>query len=143
MKNDNYDYYLEVGRRIRTSRLAAGLSQDELARRIGYSGRSAVSKLESGIIAPDLILIDKLSSVLDVTRNWLMYGEEGSEPSTYIDVTTEEIIVIEKFGMLNPSMQNRLKAYMDKLLELQQMEEDAETPQPDRFRTPDGKINLQ
>lgn len=35
--------------RIRQRRLELGLSQDELAKRVGYSERSAIAKIETGV----------------------------------------------------------------------------------------------
>ena len=38
-----------IGKNIRRAREALGWSQEELARRMGYKGRSAITKIESGI----------------------------------------------------------------------------------------------
>lgn len=37
------------GDRIRQRRLELGISQDELAKRVGYSERSAIAKIETGV----------------------------------------------------------------------------------------------
>lgn len=121
MLND-HEYDMEVGSRIRIARLSAGLSQDELAKKVGYSNRSAISKLEAGVTTLDLKYVDLLASALDVTVSWIIGYE--SEPVTPVGVTADELIIIEKYDMLNDSMQKRLLAYMDKLLELQKMEDE-------------------
>ena len=40
---------MTLGDKIRIRREEAGLSQDELARRLGYKSRSTIAKLESGV----------------------------------------------------------------------------------------------
>ena len=69
----------ERGLRIADSRKAIGLSQDELAHRVGI-GRQAISAIENGGDFKTQTL-DNLAIVLGVSVDFIMYGknEENSE----------------------------------------------------------------
>lgn len=56
----------DLGRRIARAREAAGLSQSELAGRVGLS-QSAVSRIESGLRGVDSIELAEIARALDVT----------------------------------------------------------------------------
>ncbi|WP_040494017.1 helix-turn-helix domain-containing protein [Ilumatobacter nonamiensis] len=56
---------LEVGERVRDAREAAGLSQRELAARMGTS-QAAVARLEAGGTGATLTTLQKVASALDL-----------------------------------------------------------------------------
>lgn len=53
----------EVGRRIREARELKGMTQEELATKLG-TGKSTVSKYENGSINPSLELLNRIAIVL-------------------------------------------------------------------------------
>ncbi len=57
---------LEVGERVRGAREAAGLSQRELAARMG-SSQAAVARLEAGGTGATLTTLQKVATALDLT----------------------------------------------------------------------------
>lgn len=57
---------LEVGERVREAREAAGLTQRELASRMGTS-QAAVARLESGGTGATLTTLQKVASALNLT----------------------------------------------------------------------------
>lgn len=57
---------LEVGERVRDAREAAGLTQRELAARMGTS-QAAVARLETGGTGATLTTLQKVASALDLT----------------------------------------------------------------------------
>ena len=57
---------LEVGERVREAREAAGLTQRELATRMGTS-QAAVARLEAGGTGATLTTLQKVASALDLT----------------------------------------------------------------------------
>ncbi len=71
-----------MGDRIRQARKQAGLTQSELAEKIGVKF-AAVHKYEAGLVVNlRRETIEKLAEVLDVKPSWLMcLDEEGSEES--------------------------------------------------------------
>ena len=66
---------MEIADRIQDLRKKKGLSQEELADKMGVS-RQAVSKWESGLSTPDLERILLLSDFFEVTTDYLLKGTE-------------------------------------------------------------------
>lgn len=65
-----------IGKRIKERRLELGLSQDELAKRIGLKSKSTICKIERGednLTSPTL---QKYAKALNTTSIYLMYGKQ-------------------------------------------------------------------
>lgn len=62
---------MNVGERIKQRRLELGLSQDELAKKVGYKSRSSINKIE---LSRDLPLrkVELMAKALDTTPGYLM-----------------------------------------------------------------------
>ena len=56
-----------LAQNIRALRLAKGLTQDDLAKLLGLSGKSAVAQWESGATQPRSSLLPRLAEILGVT----------------------------------------------------------------------------
>ena len=69
---------MTVGERIRQRRIELGLTQEELAKRLGYASRSSVNKME---VARDLPLkkVEAMANALMVTPSYLMGWEADIE----------------------------------------------------------------
>ena len=63
----------QLGARIAQLRRDQGLTQEMLAQRMGVSPQ-AVSKWERGLACPDLVFLDDLADLLDVTIEELLLG---------------------------------------------------------------------
>lgn len=70
---------MDISERIQGLRKAGGLSQEELADRLGVS-RQAVSKWESGQSTPDLEKVIGLSSFFSVSTDYILKGTEPEPP---------------------------------------------------------------
>lgn len=80
----------KIGQRIKQVREALGMTQAELARRMGYSARSTINRIENGSQAFPMKKLDKFAQVLDVTPAFLAgFTEEdipeGLNKEYYID----------------------------------------------------------
>ena len=62
-----------IGKRIRKSRIIAGISQDRLNGLVGY-GKGGVYQLEHGKAMPTAGRLAALSSVLHVSPEYILYG---------------------------------------------------------------------
>lgn len=62
----------DIGERVRESRLAAGLSQDDLAREIGLE-RTKIAKIEAGDRRVDALELARLSSALGVPMSHFLH----------------------------------------------------------------------
>ena len=95
---------MTIGERIREERERQGLSQDELAKKMGYSNRSSVSTMES---ASDLTLkkVKKVASALGVSPEHLM-GWDAPAPSAPPTFLT-------KYNRLNHSGRDYIDTQLD------------------------------
>ena len=62
----------DLFKNIRNRRIAAGLTQGELADRVGYTDRSTISKIETGAIEPSLTKIKQIAEELGVSPSTLI-----------------------------------------------------------------------
>ncbi len=86
LKNNNPNI---LGKRIRIARENLGLSQTQLCHRIGYTSRSAITKIENGTNLLTQPKIEKIAEALNVSPAYLMGWEDnpsGENKSTKIDI---------------------------------------------------------
>lgn len=74
--------------RIRERRIQLGLSQEDLAIKMGYKSRSTINKIESGAVDIARNKIEKFAEVLNTTPAYLMGWNE--EDQYYIDKEAAE-----------------------------------------------------
>ncbi len=67
---------MEINERIKALRIARSMSQEDLAKRVGYSGRSSIAKVEAGQLDISQSMIKKYADALGVTPVYLLYGNE-------------------------------------------------------------------
>lgn len=80
---------IETGNRLAQLRKEKGLSQEELANRIGVS-RQAISKWENGESSPDTDNLVALAKVYGVTIDELINGEEAKPEPEKVDAEVVE-----------------------------------------------------
>jgi transcriptional regulator with XRE-family HTH domain len=66
---------MTIGERIKERRIELGLSQDELAKRVGYKSRSSINKIETSRSLP-ASKITLMARALDTTESSLMGWDE-------------------------------------------------------------------
>lgn len=78
---------MTAGQRIKAERERLGLTQDELAKKLGYSNRSAVTRIET---SPDLSLkkVRRCAEALGVTSFYLL-GWEDRDGNSLVDEEVE------------------------------------------------------
>ena len=82
----------KFGMRIKLRRAVIGLSQTELAERLGYSNKTIISKIESGKNEPPLSKVKAFADALETTMAYLMGWTENE-----FDLTPEEYELICKY----------------------------------------------
>ena len=70
---------LEIGDRIRIRREELKISQDELAKRIGYKSRSSINKIELGHYNLTQSKIKAIADALETTPSYIMGWDELDE----------------------------------------------------------------
>lgn len=83
-----------VGDRIREKREALGLTQEELAKRLGYKSRSSVNKMENSRELP-IKKVERMAEILGCTPAYLMGWEENSSSNIY-DAAAKKVADILK-----------------------------------------------
>lgn len=105
----------ELYKRIKKRRTELGMSQEELARRAGYTSRSTIARIEHGEInLPQSKVID-IAQALRVTPSYLM----GWEDEEVAILTARQEETIEKFFFLTENNQILIDKFIDSLLEQQ------------------------
>lgn len=99
---------MKIGDRIRARRESLGnISQDKLAKMVGYSGRSSINKIElnKGNVHQDMVM--KLAKALKTSPAYLMGWVDDPE------LTHEQILELERKGLLNyPTNFNTLTPHL-------------------------------
>lgn len=94
---------MDIAFRIQKLRKVNGISQEELADKVGVS-RQAVSKWESGQSVPDIEKVITLSEVFDVTTDYLLKGTEAprqeSQKLIHANIFTIVATVLNFIGLI-------------------------------------------
>lgn len=107
---------MTTGERIKEARIAAGLTQTELAEKVGLKF-SAIHKYESGrVVNLKRETISALAAALNVKPSWLMCMDEDAPDSLRqlakngyarkIEVTAQEEYLVECFRKAAPEVQD-------------------------------------
>ena len=119
-----------IGNRIKQSRKAMEMTQDELAERAGYSNRSSIARIETGLadIPGEKLLL--LANILNTSVQYLQTGIEFQfDKSMYDESMSELKKKIEHLegimSMLPESYQDEIIRYAEYLSDKYAMEEDA------------------
>lgn len=92
---------------LKKRRLQMGLSQEELARRVGYSSRSSVAKLEAGTSSATTQKLQKLAQVLDISVDELIgSGDTIPSVSPAQNETCKTVVLIQAGGKSTRNIMN-------------------------------------
>ena len=73
---------MNIGERVKERRLELGMTQEELADKVGFKTRASVSRLEGGDRNIPLSKLRKLAEVLETTVGYLMGMEDNMGVTT-------------------------------------------------------------
>ncbi|WP_250277407.1 helix-turn-helix domain-containing protein [[Clostridium] colinum] len=68
---------IKIGERIKTLREEKGITQDELATKLGYTSRSSIAKIESGKTDISQSKVKEIAEILNTTTSYLIDGTEN------------------------------------------------------------------
>ena len=107
---------MKIGERIKYRREELGLSQDELARRLGYKSRSSINKIENDARGLPQTKIVAIANALQTTPSFIMGWQETQEKnSTLAGLTVrmrkdaEFLSVVEIISELSPEQLASIK----------------------------------
>lgn len=94
---------MKIGDRIRIQRESLNLSQDELARRLGYKSRSSINKIERDASGLPQTKIRAIANALNTTPAYIMgWEEEQKEKPTADSELSENINKLVEFAKSVP-----------------------------------------
>lgn len=85
---------MTLGDRVKQKREEMGLSQEELAEKMGYKSKTSIHKIEQGITDLPLSKVEELSKVLNVTTSYLMgWDNKKIEKSNINNIETDFMMI--------------------------------------------------
>lgn len=90
--DDKAIYKKGFGHRVKMRREEIGMSQDELAHKLGYAGKSFISKVESGINEIPQSKVPVLAEVLRTSVPYLMGWNQDMKSKTGLNDEERQII---------------------------------------------------
>ena len=112
---------MRVGERIKSRRKALGMTQTDLANKLGYKDKSAISKIESGVVDVTRDKVIEFAKALKTTPIDLM----GVEPDFILELEDDVKLLLELKSSLSPKSWERLKLYADCLQSEEKLEEES------------------
>ena len=100
---------MTIGKRIRRKREELGLSQEELAKKMGYADRSAISMVETGKRDITWENVYKYAKVLQCSPSYLMKWEDP--------IPDDDLEILEEV-YADPVLRKKLMDYAIKLKEI-------------------------
>ncbi len=88
---------MTIGERIALRRRALGMTQDELARKVGYRSKAAISKIETNVNDISQSQVVRFAEALGTDINYLMGWEAPKEPPSPAD-DPHEVRMIARAG---------------------------------------------
>ena len=105
----------EIGCRLKTTRIAAGLTQADAAGILGVSFQT-ISRYERGVNSINSGALLKLCAAYGLTVSELIGGTDKKTDSAE-ELTTAELELIDSFRELNDEGREKLLSYADDLVE--------------------------
>ena len=82
----NRDANIEFGKRVKARRIELGMSQEELALKAGYNGRSSISLVELGKRDIPASKVQALAKALEIEPTELIFGKKYFDKDRLLDI---------------------------------------------------------
>lgn len=100
---------MSFGANLKQFRTEKGLSQEELAQKIGVHANH-LSRYERDVASPSIEVVEKISLALDVSIDRLVFGKESDIEGA---VTDKELIsLFKKVQLLNDKQKDTVKDFL-------------------------------
>lgn len=119
--DDNKKVFLKhLGRRIRLCRENMHMSQETLAKMLGYKSKSSINKMESGINDIPQSTLKQIADILHTTPTFLIDGKtpEPAKPINLHDLLqSSQVMFFSKNGKpISEQARNEIKNYIEYVL---------------------------
>lgn len=113
---------IQLYKNIKERRIQIGMSQDELAKKTGYTSRSSIAKIEKGEVDLQQSKIELFAKALGVSQSELMGWEENAtvenaELLADIAMDFELLKYVEKILHMECSRKYKVYGYIDRITE--------------------------
>jgi transcriptional regulator with XRE-family HTH domain len=100
----NMNIEQDFGARVKYLRTRKGWTQDDLAKRLGYTSRAMVSKIEKGERGIKASMVPLIADALDVSVSYLLFGQVDKE-----EITLEDMELLKAYYRAPPHIQRAIK----------------------------------
>lgn len=100
---------------LRTARLLKGMTQAEVAEKIGIA-KSSYSLYESGKRTPNVIMIKKIARALDANADKLL-GIPGDDEDQILRLTADDTALLLMYKDLNQDGKKKVREYVSDILD--------------------------
>lgn len=112
---------MEFSSNLRYLRKQYGMSQDQLADRLGYKSFTTIQKWESGVSEPSVSTLKIITDIFGISMDQ-MINEDLTSPSSSsappsLQLTEQEKWLIDTYRELDDPQRERLLAYIEGLLD--------------------------
>ena len=109
---------MTIGNRIKSRRVELGMSQEELATKLGYKHKSSINKIETGVHNLTQSKIAQIAEALNTTPSYIMGWDEEEEEKE--EITNQKYSkFIDLLDSLDEEQQDRLYNIMKLFIENQ------------------------
>lgn len=117
------------GENLRRIRISRGITQEELASKLGYTNRSSINKIEVGRSDMPRSKIEEAAKVLNVSPLELFKNEPLEENTVLEEIVDEQLKALEiSYEKLNEANKVRLATYLQALLDIQEELNETHSP---------------
>lgn len=109
----------EMGNKIKDLRLKKGYSQEELAKKMGYTSRSTINKIEKGLVDISQSKITDFANILDTTPLYLLSWIDNPDDNKNLIQIQRENGQLIKYYLSNETTEEII-ALINKHLDLEQ-----------------------
>ena len=109
---------MTIYERIKYLRESFNMSQQELAEKVGYKDKSAISKVERGDRDINQSMIMKYAAVFGVSPSYILYGNEFENENSPTELTAGERAWIELYRKLSPDTRATMVTLVEKFEDL-------------------------
>lgn len=102
---------MSLGSKVKQLREMRGLSQEDLAKAVGYKTRSSIAKIETDGSDPSQKMLLKIAEVLEVNP-----GELIVESNPVLPQSSDEEELVRDFALLPPDQQRQVLEFAKFLL---------------------------
>lgn len=107
-----------IGEKIMERRKAMGITQEELARRMGYKSKSTINKIEMGINDIPQSKVAKFSEVLGVSIAYLLDWQEEQKQNDILADIIVKLRTDEKFMEATTLLHQLDNTQMDSIIQM-------------------------